>query len=224
MTSSRLKLLANAATLAAAALLACGCSSDRSNDWGAVFTLVSQSFGGKPSSVTRQEAAAIPFATIGIRLDGGPEAMLILGGVNGQRQLWTSASHIVLQTEGGRILRTAGLEHNRSDMRIIKGDSGRPPIDASAETIWGEDFPDLHLYSVTVVCRSTPHGSESVSNFGRSVPAIRVDEDCRSDQLDWSFTNTYWISPQDGLTWRAIQYVSPKLGSIETEILRPASQ
>jgi hypothetical protein len=227
MTSSRpkpqsLDRAAFAALLLLGPLLA-ACSSDRQGDWGSVYTIFSQSFGGS-SSVTRDQAAAIPFATIGVRIDGGPEGILILGSSSGQQLLWTSASHIVLQTEGGRILRTAGLEYNRSDMRIIKGAGGHPPSDQSSETVWEEDFADQHLYSVVVSCHSTVRGPESVSNFGRSVPTVRVDEDCRSEKIDWSFTNSYWISPTDGLTWRAIQYVSPKLGPIETEVLRPPSK
>jgi hypothetical protein len=228
MTSFRLKRhIGSAKAFVGAAvlpLLLAACSSDQQGDWGSVYTIFSQSFGGGTSSVKREDAAAIPFATIGIRIDGGREGMLILANSNRQQQLWTSASHIVLQTEGGRILRTAGLEYNRSDMRIIKGTGGRPPVDASAETVWEEDFADQHLYSVPVACHTTVRGSESVSNFGRAVPTVHVDEDCRSETIDWTFTNSYWISPQDGLTWRAIQYVSPKLGPIETETLRPPSE
>jgi hypothetical protein len=210
------------ATASLVCLTFTGCSSDRSNEWSAVYSMFSQSF-GKPSSVSRQEAAAIPFATLGVRLGDGPEFILVLGVAERQKQLWTSASHVVLQTEGGRILRTAGLANNRSEMRLVRGIGGRPPIDGNVETVWEEDFPDQHLYSVVVTCHTTVRGPESVSNFGRAVATIRVDEDCRSDQIDWSFTNKYWISAQDGLTWRAIQYVHPKLDPIETEILRPAS-
>lgn len=109
-------------------------------------------------------------------------------------------------------------------MRLVRGTGGRPPIDSSSDSVWEEDFADQNLYSVAVMCHATVRGSESVSNFGRPVPTVRVDEDCRSDQIDWSFTNSYWISPQDGLTWRAIQYVSPKLDPVETEILRAPSE
>ena len=218
--------VARATALAATAvlsLLLVGCSSDQQGDWGSVMTMLSESLGGKASSVTRDQAAAIPFATIGVRIDGSAEGMLILGNSNRDQQLWTSASHIVLQTEGGRILRTAGLEYNRTDMRVIKGTGGRPPIDAVTETVWEEDFADQHIYSVPVVCHTIVRGPESVSNFGRAVPTVHVDEDCRAEKIDWSFSNSFWISPQDGLTWRTIQYVSPKLGPIETEILRPAT-
>jgi len=227
MTSSRHKSRAAAFVLAAAASLLslAGCSSGQGEgDWGDVYNILTQSFGGSSPGVSIQDAALIPFATIGVRLDDGPEGILVLASPNPQQQLWTSASHIVLLTQNGRILRTAGLPHNRTDIRLVAGSRDAPPLQGSVETRWEEDFGDLHQYSILVVCRSIVRGPEGVKNFTSLIPAIHVDEECRSDQLDWSFTNSYWISPKDGLTWRSIQYVSPKLGPLDVEILRPPTK
>ena len=49
----------------------------------------------------------------------------------------------------------------------------------------------------------------------------KVDESCRSDALDWTFTDSYWIDPQSTLVWRSIQHVGPKGEKIEIETLRP---
>ncbi|MBV9571799.1 MAG: YjbF family lipoprotein [Alphaproteobacteria bacterium] len=206
----------------AAVLLAAGCGGGSSpqGDWGDVYTIVTSAFGRQPG-VTIQEAAAIPFATIGVRLDGGPEGILVLASSNvQQQQIWTSASHIVLQTQNGRILRTAGLPHNRTDIRLIAGTNGAPPLKGSTETRWEEDFADIHLYSVPVVCRSIVRGREGVKNFTSVIPTVHIDEECRSDTADWSFVNSYWVSPKDGQTWRSIQYVSPKIGPLEINLLR----
>jgi hypothetical protein len=209
--------------LAAPLALLCACSSDQNSQWGTVYTMFSQSFGLGASGVTREQAAAIPFATLGVSVDNGPEGILVLGTSASGTQLWTAASHIVLLMQNGRILRTAGLGHDRTDMRLIKGDNGPPPLQGSSETVWSEDFGDLHLFSVTVDCRTTARGPETIVVLGSHIATIRVDEDCRSEQLDWSFTNTYWIAPQTGLVWRSVQYVSPKLGPLDTEILRAPS-
>lgn len=228
MTSSRLNRIAVAAAGCAALggiVLLAACSSGEGNgtDWGEVYGIVSQAFGPSPG-VSIQDAAAIPFATIGVRLGGGPEGILVLATNNPQQQLWTSASHIVLQTEYGRVMRTAGLEHNRTDIRLVKGPSGPPPLQGSVETQWEEDFGDLHVYSVPVTCRSVVIGPEGVPNFTSRIPTIHVDEQCRSDTIDWTFTNSYWISPKDGFTWRSIQYISPKLDPLEIALLRPPSK
>jgi len=230
MTSSRRKRIVGAvaalAALGGAAVLAACSSGNGSNsaDWNEVYGIVSQAFGGRAPGVTIQDAAAIPFATIGIRIGNSSEGILVLATNNPQQQLWTSASHVVLQTENGRVMRTAGLEHNRTDIHLVKGPSGGPPLQGSAETQWSEDFGDLHLYSVLVTCQSVVIGPDGVTNFTSRIPTIHVDEQCHSDTIDWTFTDSFWISPKDGFTWRSIQHVSPKLDPIEIELLRPPSK
>jgi Group 4 capsule polysaccharide lipoprotein gfcB, YjbF len=226
MTSSRRNRRRFAHGLSAAAylLLLSACSSERNGEWDIVYNMISQTFGGEGPGVTYQQAAAVPFASIGIRVGSSAEGMLVLGTTNRDEQIWSAASHIVLLTRGGRILRTAGLEHNRTDMRIIRGDISTPSTTGVTETVWEADFADLHLSSVPIVCRATPRGTESIDNFGTAVPTVRVDEECRSGKLDWSYTNSYWISPKDGLTWRSVQYISPKLDPLKIRLLRPPSQ
>lgn len=195
-------------------LLLAGCSSDQSNEWDAVVGIFGQVFGGASQEVTYQQAAAIPFASIGVRLGDGPEGILVLGSSNTEQQLWTAASHVVLLTRGGRITRTAGLDQNLSDMRLVKGEN-------SVDTVWQADLGELHLYSVLIKCHSVARGAETISNFNTPVPVVRVEDECRSDQLNWSFTNTYWVSPQNGLMWKSIQHISPKMDPLQIRILRP---
>jgi hypothetical protein len=216
MTSSRPERVRLLRTICAvvAPLFLVACSSDRTNEWDAVVSIFGRVFGGPGEQVTYQQAAAIPFASIAVRLGDGPEGILVLGSSNGDQQLWTAASHIVLLTRGGRIVRTAGLEQNLSDMRLVKGKG-------SVDTVWEADLGELHLYSVSIKCHSTARGADTVNNFNTPVPVIRVDDECHSDRLDWSFTNTYWVSPQTGLMWKSIQHISPKMDPLQIRILRP---
>lgn len=208
-----------ALALAALTLSLSGCSSDQSNDYSQVFSIFTHIFGGEGDRVTYQQAAAIPFATIGVRVGDSTEGILVLGSSHGDQQLFTAASHIVLVMRHGRVVRTAGLEYNISELRLVRGSvSGTFP---SAETVWEADFPDQHLYSVPVICKAYSGGPDTYNNFNTPVPVIKVVDQCRSDQLDWSFTNTYWIAPQTGLMWHSIQNISPKLDPLELRVLRP---
>ena len=208
-----------AAVVAALSLSLTDCSSDQSNDYGQVFQIFTHIFGGEDDRVTYQQAAGIPFSTIGVRVGDSTEGILVLGSSNGDEQLWTAASHIVLVTRNGRVVRTAGLEENLSEMRLVRGSvSGSLP---SAETVWEADFPDRHLYSVPVTCKAYSGGADTYNNFNSAVPVIKVMDECRSDKIDWSFTNTYWIAPQTGLMWHSIQHISPKLDPLELRVLRP---
>ena len=209
----------SAAIVAALSFSLAGCSSDQSNDYGQVFTIFTHIFGGADDRVTYQQAAVIPFSTIGVRVGDSTEGILVLGSSNGDEQLWTAASHIVLVMRDGRVVRTAGLEDNLSELRLVRGSvSGALP---SAETVWEADFADQHLYSVPVTCKAYSGGADTYNNFNSAVPVMKVIDQCRSDQIDWSFTNTYWIAPQTGLMWHSIQHISPKLDPLELRVLRP---
>lgn len=220
MRSSRPKRHWHAALVfGALGLPLAGCSSDQSNDYSQVFSIFTHIFGGEGDRVTYQQAAAIPFATIGVRVGDSTEGILVLGSSHGDQQLFTAASHIVLVMRHGRVVRTAGLEFNLSDMRLVRGSvSGPFP---SAETVWEADFADQHLYSVQILCKAYSGGPDTYNNFNSPVPVVKVVDQCRSDQLDWSFTNTYWVAPQTGLMWHSIQNISPKLDPLELRILRP---
>jgi hypothetical protein len=84
-----------------------------------------------------------------------------------------------------------------------------------------EDLPDIPAYGATITCSTVSKGQETIVKLGRGIPTARIDETCRSAELKWSFTDSYWIDPDSGLVWRSIQHVHPKGEKIETEIFRP---
>jgi Group 4 capsule polysaccharide lipoprotein gfcB, YjbF len=210
----------------AAALLLAGCTSAGTSDYQLYYQAlrrsITDSFG--TARVTRDQAAAIPYASMGYRLNDGPERLLVLAtDTNGER-LWTSASHIVIVTRGGRIVRTVGLTHNISGVTPQLGKD----IPALASALKGSvmstrraDFPDIAAYDVAVTCKASDRGMEAIAILGQGVTTQKIDEVCQSPRLNWSFTDSYWLDPDSGLVWRSIQHVSPKGGRIETEILRP---
>jgi Group 4 capsule polysaccharide lipoprotein gfcB, YjbF len=211
-----------AACLAMLALA--GCSSEQS-DMGLLYGAARDAFSGDGAgSVTLKQAGAVPYASLGVRVDGGPEVLIVLATDAPHSRLWTAAKAIALQTDNGRIVRTAGLAHNLSG---VSGDLGAmvSPIDAlrrreGTRTLL-YDFADLHAYSVKTVCNVASRGRENVQILGKAIPTERVEERCRADALNWSFANIFWLGEKSGMVWQSIQYVHPRLGPISTEILRP---
>ena len=107
-----------AAFAAAHVMLLAGCSSsDNNNIWGEYLQILKDSAAGTfgDRAVTREQAAAVPYATMGYRLNGGQQMMLILATDANDEQLWTSSARIVFQTQDGRIklLTTLKLLHLR---------------------------------------------------------------------------------------------------------------
>ena len=218
-TSSNRKACRTAPFFAAALVLA-GCSTMADSDVGGLYEIAKNLWSGNSRMVTLEEAASVPYASMGIRLGDGPQVMIILAGDSGGQRLWTSAAKIAITTEDGRIVRTAGFEHDLGGYAVGSDTQGK---DGVRTLRWQADFPDLNLYSVQIVCRDRQAGDETIVILGKDIHTRRIDESCASEGsgLDWSFDNTYWLDPSTGLVWRSIQHIHPQLDSIEMEILRP---
>ncbi len=190
-------------------------------DVGQLYQMTSAMWSGEKHSITLAQAAAVPYASMGVRLDDGPQMMIVLAGGEGER-IWTSAVHITLATRNGRIVRTAGLDHNLSGYQIVRSSV---ESDGTRTFEWLADFADLGRYSVPILCRDRNAGDQTITILGNLIHTRRINETCASQEesLDWSFHNTYWLDPKTHLTWRSVQHVHPDLKPIETEILRPPS-
>jgi hypothetical protein len=195
------------------------CSSIGGLDMKSMYT-VAKSMWARGQGVTLDEAAAVPYASMGLRVGDSTQIMLILAADEGGQRLWTSSSGIAITTRDGRIVRTAGISY---DMSGFVAQSDVAEGSGSRVVRWQADFPDLGFYSIAVVCRDRVTGDEVIVILGKEIHTRHVEEKCRteSSQLNWSFKNNFWLDPSDGMVWRSTQHVHPKLDAIETETLRP---
>ncbi|MDE2111685.1 MAG: YjbF family lipoprotein [Alphaproteobacteria bacterium] len=212
--------LRRAVPILATALALGGCSALGGGDAASLVALAKNVWNGNSGSVTLEQAAAVPYASLGIRVGDGPEGMLILAGDTDGQLLWTSGAGAAISTRNGRIVRTAGFAQNLGGYES-RGDT--PGTDGMQTVRWQADFPDLNLYSVSITCQDRPAGNETIIILGKDIHTKRMDETCASDEsrLGWAFDNTYWLDPSSGVVWRSIQHIHPGFNTIETEILRP---
>ena len=202
-----------------------GCST-QNNDYSQYFQLMGSSFSGAFGSraITRAQAAAIPYATIGYRLNGGEENLLVLAtDTNGER-LWTASSHVVLVTRDGRLIRTVGLPDNIASVTPSLSTAMASPgqvLKSAFTSIRSADFPDEGRYSVSISCKTVSTGRVAITILGKALDTVRADETCESSALGWSFRDSYWVDAQSGFVWRSIQHLTPKGATVETEVLRP---
>lgn len=208
------------------ALLLVGCSSDNSTVWTEYFQMMQQSVKGSfgDSGITRSQAAAIPYASLGYRINAGREGILVLATDTNGDQLWTAASHVVLLTRGGRIVQTVGLPKNISNMTPVGGPVLPPLSDAlrgpyrSTRTM---DMPDSNTYGVILSCITSSRGPKSITIIGTKIATVQVDETCRSLKPIWTFTDNYWIDASTGFVWHSVQHIHPAGVTVQTEIFRP---
>jgi hypothetical protein len=212
--------------LAAILTVLTGCSSSGTSSYAQYYQVLRQSVTASlgDGRITKDQAAAIPYASMGYRVNGASEQLVVLATDANGEQLWTSSAHIVITTRGGRITRTVGLERDIAGVAPKIGD----PLPEITAALKGDltyarvqDFPSLPAYAATVTCTLSRRGAQTIVILGHGIATVRIDEVCQSTNPRWSFTNSYWVDPQTGLCWRSRQYIDPKGGAIETEVLRP---
>ena len=195
-----------------------GCSSGGNADLSSIKTIIKLAF-APPQRVTIKQAAAIPFATIGVRLGNGPQAIATLATDDGAQRLWASGQRVMIATtRSGQIQRTVGLPNNLTWMIPSGSADGNP---AARRSAWTADFADLGIYAAPIQCDAIASANVQISILGNRIATRRTNVRCVAPQLNWTFQNAYWTDLQTGLVWRSIQHVHPKLDPIEIETLRP---
>lgn len=209
------------AAMAAAVLTLSACSSEGNVGWRQIYDAAKMGFSADAGGITLQQASAIPYASIAVRVGDGPEQMLVLAADMQSGRLWTSSAHIALSTRGGRIVRTSGFAHNLSGSVGGEALSDFADPDAHPRDIPRQvDLRDLNLFSVVLQCRIQSRGRDPVTILGAQIKTHRVEETCRSERPDWSFTDIFWMD-DSGFVWKSVQHVHPDLDPVEIEILRP---
>jgi hypothetical protein len=214
--------------LVAATLLAlygCGSAGSGNTNYTQFYQLTKQSLSASFGNVrvTRDQAASIPYASMGYSEDGGNQILLVLATDSGGELLWTGPSHAVIVTRDGRIVRTVGLGHDLAGLTMRSGLAPAPSaaVRGPFTSTRLEDFPELGIYGAQVTCRTHMVGQQKINILGQAVATNRVEEACQSPKPDWSFVDTYWVEQDNGLVWRSHQHIHPKGGEIEIELFRP---
>jgi hypothetical protein len=201
-------------------LIGCGTNSAQSRYSSLVWRLVT----GDRTEISRDQAGAIPYASIAVSIGRADEGLMVLGVAEGERQEWYARSQMIAMTDG-RIVQTAGLPFNLTRLEV-RGQDGRrtaqggsPPVGTRYSLII--DYADLRLLGAAADCMAAEAGEEAIDILGTSLMTRHVVENCEIKVIDWSFTNEFWADPETGFIWQSSQYVHPKLSPLLIRVLRP---
>lgn len=175
---------------------------------------------GSSASVPREQAAAIPYASLGVRIGSSDQAMFVLASKSGDDLLWLGGTSLGVVTRHGRMVRTVGFASNLSGVHAAQGvrqDLSQPSVD------YQYDFGDQSRYGVPVKCTRQSLGPERIVILGVPRDLTHVAEDCIASEMDWSFRNEFWVDAK-GYVWKSRQFVTPKLDPLAFEVLRPATE
>lgn len=160
------------------------------------------------------------------KIGDGPDGIILLGKVNGDRLVWFAGRKGVFVTERGRLVQTAGLPGNLLRSAYLDTDPLGTIINLNAQ-----EKPALfrRLVDMTppdnyeILISSTFHRdtTERIEIAELAFDTIVYVEKCRSKVLDWKFENRYWVGARDGVIWQSQQYVHPTLPPVRLQILKP---
>ena len=204
----------------ATAVLVSGCAGDSDVDRVGKFLIGALNASGE--KITRERAAAVPYATMGLALGANAEVLLVLGTAMGSDQEWFAGETIFVATRQGHIIRTAGLPYDLGGIRSLSSNSA--VAGAGAPSLFLVDFPDLGIYGAPLLCSSKVMGNDNVEILGASIPTRHVVEHCEVSALKWTFENDFWQDPMTGAVWRSSQYIHPKSPPVVLEVLRPPQE
>jgi hypothetical protein len=159
----------------------------------------------------------VSYATLGVQLGSSDQAMFVMESKSGSDLQWVDKTQFAITTRDGRILRTAGFKYNLKGVQTDANPTGSTARD------YRYDLADLNAYGVMVHCVLRDAGAEQIVILGDTHRTRHLLEDCAAPELDWSFTNEYWVNPESGFVWRSIQNVHPELDPITLVTFRPAA-
>jgi hypothetical protein len=200
-------------------LLLAGC---QNSDLGELAQLAYTSVTSTPPKVTRDQAAAVPFASMGLELGDTAQVLLVLGTETGNELDWFAGDQLFIRTQNGRVVRTVGLPYDLGGLRRIDANgSAAQPVFASTAR-YSFDFPDLGIYDALAQCTTKDDGTATVEIFGSQLPTRHITEHCTVPDMRWNFDNEYWTDPMTGYVWRSSQHIHPESPPLVLQVFRPA--
>ena len=177
--------------------------------------------GGSDDSVSREKAASVPYASIGVRLGSGQEALLVLATASGDDLRWQAGTQVVIGTRDGHITHTVGFTHNLDGFQGPIPDSKSVPPERGGPYHYLYDMVDMGKYGVLAQCSQHDAGAEQIVIIGVTHDTRHIVEKCKAKILGWRFTNDFWRDAETGYVWKSVQNFRPDVDALTLEILRP---
>jgi len=171
---------------------------------------------------TAASVAALPYYQLEVISSAG-NGVLVLGNVDGVREIWYGRPGQALCLEHGRLVQTMGLAQNLDGARVEGQDpfaAGLQRLDAPLHYRRVEDWSPGYRYGVHVDATLVPNGETDIDILGMRRHVRLVTEAISAPTAQYWATNRYWVDPDDGFIWMSEQQVLPGL-AVKLVQLRP---
>lgn len=173
--------------------------------------------------VTRAQLNEVPFATIGVSFGQGRSYIVPIADNEGYLDYRDNAGRSI-RMHDGLVVATEGAGADLNAIRFAQDDpiANRSPLDEWPESVFREyQYKWRHgsQYGVTLACKYQRLAAETIEIVEIDFDVVRVVETCTNQKRQ--VVNTYWVEPADGFIWRSEQWLGPRIGSVEVDIIRP---
>jgi len=202
-----------------ATLLALGACTDASRGMLQTLHLATRHAANEPTAAS---VAALPYYQMQVVSRAG-SGVLILGNVDGRREIWYGRDGQALCLEHGRLVQTMGLAQNLDGARIDGDDPfahGLQNLHAPISYRRIEDWSPGYRYDAIVDATLTPGAESDIDILGVSHHVRLVTEQLDAPAARYRAVNRYWVDPADGFVWMSEQQALPGL-SLTLVQLRP---
>lgn len=209
------------AAIATVAAALCGCAGS-DNDALRVGGLLFGAVTGHTEQVTRDRAAAIPYASIGVQLGSSTQGLAVLNKRVGEDRYWASGESILFVTREGRVIETIGLPYDLTRVEARGGlAAGGTAPGTAREFFLMYDFREMGAFNVVAHCTDTDEGAETITILTARIETRHHVERCEAEQIDWSFENEFWLDAKTGFVWQSVQDIHPRSPKLYLTVFRP---
>lgn len=174
-----------------------------------------------------QKIKQLPYASAYLKVGKAPQAFVVLAATENGQQKWVTADKNMVVTDHGRIIKTIGfgediisVDNLKSDplaLGLLKPDM---PKQWQTKTTWTQVFRGGY----EIISSFEKKGIEQITVLEKPCLLLRFDETVSVPVLNLSYTNSYWLDPDNGMVIKSLQYMGPELAQVQFTILKPYVQ
>ena len=166
-----------------------------------------------------QEARALPYAAMDVKLGLSLHALVILRNYSGQDLHWATADRITLVTRNGRIVETGALPEDLVKTQFWTPDPIVDRLPAEGHSVRLVDLEHRALYGLAIDSQWKSLGFQNTQVLDQVMYLEEVVETCKARQFDWEFENRYWRD-ENKVVWSSEQYYTPGIPNLVMTVIR----
>ncbi|WP_024870929.1 YjbF family lipoprotein [Tolumonas lignilytica] len=169
----------------------------------------------------------LPYASVYIQVDDAAKVFSVLAEVENNKELkWVTADHYLLTTKNGRVIKTIGFSEDITHTSNTDNDPLAQGITMlnthpkwESTVFWSKVFKSG--YKIT--SEFEPEGVEQIKILDQEKKLIRYDEHCEVAELNYKYTNHFWLDPITNKVVKSEQYMGPGLPVLKITTLKQYS-